>query len=1321
MTGWQRTLVSLAAILAVPPSLWSADPAIDRRGANQPILLGEFDSPQSAVNALQFVAEGGDQWRLFAAGQDKVIWQWTFRSEGDGRSVRLDPLERIRWPIDRGFRGLIYALATQNEETKPKLLAFGGDGEKHFPTGVFVSAIGSSEQQQILNFADEIPRQQCVESLAFWPKRTRLLAVGYRASDPGNARIGVWDLDKPNQPMASLKTNFDSIDFLSISPDGRQLVAGARNRPTMKLWSIEYAVPWKEGPSREIEVPSLITGLGWIDQHEFAVATHKHGVRRFRDGRPTIELSEAAKVIVRNHTRQRVTFSVAKGTKPVSTWMLEPNSKKVETTADGDQLSLQADGSGVLTIPFSFSRGLHLEFDVWPASSGSGVVLSVVTATRNLVCANGLLATIRDEFTLSKGQRDSGKFRIRVAYELSSSEPQLPVGLEDSLFEDTRCSLALSPDGRFLAASGWKWRTANQPFGQQAVQEIRLWRLADGALVSVLPDRRLSLNGLSQIQRVEVSQSQTKSSFPDLVRFEWLARHSAIAGETEANPEARSGYSLTADAALKDGRIGLNSSSAWGQHPNEVPQSWETRSEEDRFWLVPMTPSRKEIGPIPHLKWFSQEVWRGQEFTRKNRRYVAVAYPAGILVWNVDRLRSGSGNSVPAWAQSLVRCFYGHVGRVNCLSASADGDWLISGASDGSISLWSLQGIDQPYDGQKELGLELRDESGRTVVKSVADGLPAFFAGLKGDAPSRPGDEITGLTVITPGHPPVELKIPRERWDEALRQLSPEQEVRFEIRGRAGFLGSSIFREPLWTMYPMLDGQWVTVTPSQVFGASSDEAMRRFGWHVNLSAEGHVELFPLDLFREQYDDVVSIYRSWQTQEPVVRNESVELPSLVEITDVLAGGQAVSLTTDLPAPVDLSVNLRAKQTANEELLQLELWCNGTLIQKSKLSAIGEPTQSPLPWIVPKDVLRVGDRNTLVGVVRSRLPSPKRNISLTNRTAVKNDAEEAIDDGLQGDLSLTNRALRSVRVAGTATPKLHFLGIGVTELQHESGFRNSETPIKPLEFSANDVCLLGEALADQRQASGFDLGEFHYLVSAPPAGLDLKAGHIAKPTRDQVLKTLKHLCEIARPNDFVWIAISCHGFPNLSDRSKAYLVAQDTTPDLNNALTDTDLFEDRLYRLKAPALVLLDACHSGSALTGNTLRGLSGFGLGPEVLVSCKPTQLSYENPALRFDHDRWYGMSAFTASLVEALRGDALSVGQSGTRTMTPGRGSSLMDRNGDGYLSVEELGLHAAVRVPAIRRLAGGKDREALEPQQPDLLPSLAFPRNRIRFRIPQP
>ncbi len=1297
MTIWRQTLILLAAVLADSSSLWSAGPAIDRRGANQPILLGEFDAPQSAVNALQFVRDGNDKWRLFAAGQDKVVWQWAIRPESGGRSVSLDPLERVRWPIDRGFRGLIYALAAQSDESEPKLLAFGGDGEKSFPTAVFVSAIGSAERQHILNFANLIPQQQCVESLAFWPKQTRQLAVGYRSSEPGNACIAVWDLDNPAQPQAILKTNFDSIDFLSISPDGRQLVAGARQRTAVKLWSIEQFRPWKEGLSREIELPSHVTGLCWIDQQEFAVATYKHGVRRVRDAKPIAEMPGATEVIIRNHTRRRLTFSVTKGAKPVSSWNMGPNSKTVETTADGDQLSLREADSEVLAIPFSFSRGLHLEFDVRSASSGSGVELSVVTATRNLDCANGLLATIRDEYVLSKGQKETGKFRIRVACD---SRQQLPVGLDDSAFEDTRCSLALSPDGQFLAATGWKWRTANQSLGQQAVQEIRLWKLDDGALVSVFPDRRLPPKGLAQIQRVEVSRSKPQSPFPDMVRFDWLARNSAIAGETDTKAESPSGFSLTAAEAMNDRVIDLNSSSAWSQHRNEVPQSWETRSEVDRFWLTQTTPTRKEIGPIPHLKWFSQEIWGGQEFTYKNRRYVAVAYPAGILIWDVERLRTGLGNPLRARTQALVRCFYGHVGRVNCLSASAEGDWLISGASDGSICLWSLQGIDQPFDGRKELGLELRQEAGRLFVKNVVEGLPAYFAGLQGDVPSRPGNEITGLSIFTPVNPdyfPKETRIPRDRWEQALRELTAEEQVYFEIREREGILGGRIHREPLWTLYPMLDGQWVLVTPTQVIGASSDEAMRRFGWHVNLSHEGQVELFPLDLFREKYDDAVSIYRSWQTHEPVVRSESLELPSIVEITGIRAGNEAVSATAELPQPVDLSVNLRVNQSANEEMQQLELWCNGTLIQKSKLSVTGEPIQRPLPWIVQKDVLRVGDRNTLVAVVRSRL------------------------SGLHGDISLTNRAVRSVQVAGTATPKLHFLGIGVTELQHETGFRNSETPIKPLEFSANDVCLLGETLAIRGQASGFDLGEFQYLVSAPPQGVDLKTGRVAKPTRDHVLKSLDRLCEIARPNDFVWIAISCHGFNDYSDRSKAYLVTQDTTPNLDNALTDTDLFEDRLYRLKAPALVLLDACHSGSALTGNTLRGLSGFGLGPEVLVSCKPNQFSFENPSLRFDHGRWYGMGAFTASLVEALRGDVLSVGQTGTRTMIPSRGSSLIDRNGDGYLSVEELGLYSAVRVPAIRRLAGANDLEALEPQQPDLLPSVAFPRNRIRFRIPQP
>ena len=114
----------------------------------------------------------------------------------------------------------------------------------------------------------------------------------------------------------------------------------------------------------------------------------------------------------------------------------------------------------------------------------------------------------------------------------------------------------------------------------------------------------------------------------------------------------------------------------------------------------------------------------------------------------------------------------------------------------------------------------------------------------------------------------------------------------------------------------MLDGQWVMLTPSQVFAASSEEAMRRFGWHVNLSRDGRVGFFSLDLFREKYEYAPSVVTAWKSQEPLVRAESFELPSLVEITNVRVAGQNTPLATgEIPRPVDLEVDLLVRPTGS----------------------------------------------------------------------------------------------------------------------------------------------------------------------------------------------------------------------------------------------------------------------------------------------------------------------------------------------------------------------------------------------------------------------
>lgn len=118
-------------------------------------------------------------------------------------------------------------------------------------------------------------------------------------------------------------------------------------------------------------------------------------------------------------------------------------------------------------------------------------------------------------------------------------------------------------------------------------------------------------------------------------------------------------------------------------------------------------------------------------------------------------------------------------------------------------------------------------------------------------------------------------------------------------------------------------------------------------------------------------------------------------------------------------------------------------------------------------------------------------------------------------------------------------------------------------------------------DTHWPNGLELLALTWGISLPGAegargDRDL-GGSSRAPTHDEVLKALDRLREVAAPEDFLCVSLSCHGF---AADNGAYLVVQDTAPDFRDAVTDRELFADRLWKLNCPALVLLDACHSGS---------------------------------------------------------------------------------------------------------------------------------------------
>ncbi len=1287
----RRHFLKAAAIWVFMSGLLCAQPALGRREVNQPILLVDSESPTSNVFALRFVPDSAGGLRLLAGGEGKVIGQWQVRSDHSSKAVHLDSLARIRWPIDRGLRGMISSIANGHSQTEASSqLAFGGFGA--LPTAVQLQKLDRAGAVQAFHSVETPAIQHGVFSLEYWPEPAKLLAVGCGGAEPNQGLILIWNLEQSERPCEILKTGFDAVTAIRVSPNGRTLVAADRAGKRVRQWTIRETNPFRVETPVDVLLPSQIVGLEWLDDEHCVAATISHGLVPLEGKVSEKSDPMTVRLILRNRTARPLMIATRTDGRNVNTWEIAPDRCRVETTSAVQQIAIRDAMTDWQTADLDLRASPRWELDVQADAKGRPKVLAFAGMSL-FAAANGVEVAYKSGLSLDPSAADFGKVRRCLDASHMDLERPLLARLQESLFDGPVTAVAVSPDGQFVAAAGEQTRPTQGGFGPQPIPEIRLWRVSDGSLAAVIPDRATVLMSLSPIRSVGLSRSQPKSSVPDVVQFSW-------------SNEARAKLSLS--ETLNGQAISVRANAAQESPANRAVQTWGLRQDKDRYWLTSQSAQRPEVGPFPQLDWFSSEVWQAHRFTRQKRDYMAIGYRDGILVWDLERLQKTATGSVQQQEQAIVRSFFGHTGRLSCISASEEGDCLITGALDGSICLWSLKGIEQPYDGTRELGLTLKRDASGTRVEQVTRGLPAFFAGL------QPQDELEKLYLPRPGRPEAEWIVPANQWEAALKRVPPGLEARFQVRDRPGLMIAGLFHEPLWTLYPMLDGQWVMVTPSQIFGASSDEAMRRFGWHVNLGQgrENQVAFFPLDLFREAYDNIVPIVQTaWKEQRPAVRSTSFEIPTLVEITDVVtANGERKSIVNELSEPVDLAVNLRVQPSGREIPQELELWCNGRLIQHVELDSSAAKTEATttaaktevakadakFSWTVQKSLLRVGDHNTLIAVVRSSAGEPP--------------------------VKLVNRAIRTISVAEPAVPKLpkmHFLGVGVTDLKHAAAFQQSSDSIKPLQYAANDVCLLGLVLAERARASGFERGEFRYLVSQVPEGLAIDAAQAALPTHQEILSALDRLGEIAAPNDFVCLSISCHGF---GEKEGAYLVAHDTSPDFLNAVTDRELFQDRLWKLKCPALVLLDACHSGSALTGDSLRGLNGFGLGPEILVSCKPQQQSFETKRLHRFGDRWFGMSVFTASLVEALTGQELKGTEATTQQMQDIAYRPQIDRNGDGYLSVEELGLHASRRVPVLKQLtkdATSNSSAAENPQQPDLLPSLAFPRHHIRLRIP--
>jgi hypothetical protein len=233
----------------------------------------------------------------------------------------------------------------------------------------------------------------------------------------------------------------------------------------------------------------------------------------------------------------------------------------------------------------------------------------------------------------------------------------------------------------------------------------------------------------------------------------------------------------------------------------------------------------------------------------------------------------------------------------------------------------------------------------------------------------------------------------------------------------------------------------------------------------------------------------------------------------------------------------------------------------------------------------------------------------------------------------------------------TRTLRYLAVGVSTYRHH---RDTDAKAKlNLRYAHSDAEAVAAAL--KRTGAGLFGG-----VEGAPVLTNKDA------TRNAILRALKEVCAKAAEQDLLVLMLAGHG---LREREQYYFLPHDYDPE--QEVESTGLSWDALRRIleecRGQVVVLLDTCHSNSAVVSNLLRREDlRHRHGIAVLAACLSDQQAHEDP-------RWRH-GTLTLAVLEALEGKYL---------YKEGKLPELPQGEG-GVLSLEDVYDYAKHRVRAL-------------------------------------
>ena len=415
------------------------------------------------------------------------------------------------------------------------------------------------------------------------------------------------------------------------------------------------------------------------------------------------------------------------------------------------------------------------------------------------------------------------------------------------------------------------------------------------------------------------------------------------------------------------------------------------------------------------------------------------------------------------------------------------------------------------------------------------------------------------------------------------------------------------------------DRRWVIWTPRGYYAASAGgESL--VGWHVNRGWNEAADFFSVDRFRGEFNrpDIVRLMLGMQDEDAAIAeankragvrraSETVRtsLPPVIEIT----APQNDAAFSDRQATLEYT----ARSPTGRRITDVDVQVNGAALAARSATPVTARGDAP---------------------ARLTLTLPPEDVTITLVAHEGDRASEPTSVRLRWDGVKSGEVLR---------PAVRGLFIGVSDYK---------LPELRLTFAAKDATDLA-AFFKRQEGKAYSKAEIRLLANADRAA---------------VLDGLEWLEKNSQEADINVLFLAGRGVTD--ERGYFYFLAADGVPD---SLRATAVGRDELLRTirnrRGAMVVMLDTCQAGASANA----GVPGVGpvdmnrlanelgdktLGVFLYASALGRQVSYENEA--------WGNGAFTKAMIEGLSGKA--------------------DRDNTGFVDTYELALYVRRRVMEMTR-----------------------------------